>query len=189
MGRESCQGLGFLDTCFFSASRPHLPHHRMSWQLPGPQEQALQAGQRSLHHTNPKNTLLGDCQIRTQDPQAMCRAWEGMASPPCLLRPCTQSWLLTWCTSRDSPTHGYADSSKGSPQLNWGQHWPSSRAIGTGTRPGSGQVGWGQNFLRQVSVASLQMQSWQSMLMVWPGYGEMTHEPDLQVSCSTQGQL
>lgn len=87
------------------------------------------------------------------------------------------------------PTHGYADSSKGSPQVNWGQHWPSSRATGTGTKPGSRQVGWGQNFLRQVSVASLQMQSWQSMLMVWPGYGEMTHEHDLRVSCSSQGQL
>lgn len=120
---------------------------------------------------------------RTQVPQAMCRepgrAW-------LLLRPCTQSRLLTRCTSRDSPTHGYRDSSKDSPQLNWGQHWPASRATGTGTKPGSGQVGWGQNFLWQVSVASLQMQSWQSMLMVWPGYGGTTHESDLRASCSAR---
>lgn len=109
----------------------------------------------------------------------MCKAWESMASPPRLLRPCTQSWLLTQCTSRDSPTHGYGGSSKGSPQLNWEQHWPASRATDTGTKPGSGQVGWGHNFSRQVSVPSLQMQSWQLMLMVWPGYEGMTHEPDL----------
>lgn len=50
-------------------------------------------------------------------------------------------------------------------------------------------MGWGQSFLRQVSVASLQMQSWQSTLMVWPGYGGMTREPDLCRSCSAQGPL
>lgn len=178
--RESCcQGLGLPCTCFFSVPRayPTTGCH----DSPQDPRSRLWSGwtEESPPHT-PKEHLLGHCQVRTQQApctQAMYKAWGGMVSTPFLLGPCPQSWLLTQCaygSSGDSPTYGCGDSSKGSPQLNWGQHWPASRPSSTGTKPGSGQVVWGQGFLWQVSVASLQVQSSQPMLMVWPGYGRRT---------------
>lgn len=181
MGRESCQGLGL--PCFFSAPRvyPTTGCHN------GPQDprNRLWSGwaEESPLHT-PKEHLLGHYQTgHSRVPilqQCVNPGKRGFYSlPPGTVYTELAADRYTYGSSGDCPTYGYGDRSKGLPQLNWEQHWPACRALGTGTKPGSGQVVWGQDFLWQVSVPPLQTQSWQSMLMLWPGCGGMIRDPDL----------